>query len=376
MIRNKVLCFLVLILLISCKHEINFEKRIHVIMNLTDKYDDLWLFTLTNYLIGVDSNTAETKLCVELPVGIEAPVFVNNKFYVSETNVFGWKNRAGVIVLDSNLKFQKEIEAYPNIKKTSVYNDFLFCDCMSWDLNGNSGFSIIDLKSDTLVFKYNQLPDLIVNQNNACWGYNGKVYLGTEYETNLETPFSITIVNTNPLEIIERTEMFSSDFPFGERTSVLVNKNQLWVCYRFKDYICVYDLDTNKKIASIDLRNFIPETINEPFEQIWDSNGHTREWNNFNLLHQNVYDGVYYSVITNYGGTENGAPFLNAILGINTSTFQLCFLTRFDEDLQNFDEYRFSANNKDIIFLRKFNHIYEYSISQEKLLNELIVFEK
>ena len=325
--------------------------------------------------MGVDKGTAETKFVVEFPVGIDAPIVSNDKIYVGETDIFGWKNRAGVLILDKDLNFVKEIGTYPNIKDSSVYNGYMFCNCMSWDRNGMSGFSVIDLKTDTLALTA-RIPDMVVNEHETCWGYNGKVYLGTEFKGNLQYPFSVTVVNTEPLEVTERTEVYSEVFPYGERTSVLLNENQIWSCYRFKEYICVYNLDTDERIATIDLRNFIPETANEPFEQILDEHGFPSEWNCFNLLHQKVVDGVYYSIITNYGILDEGEPELNAIFGIDTKTFELCFLERIDADLANFSDYRFSESDKDIIFLRKFNIIYKYSVSKHDFVDEIVVFDK
>lgn len=368
------LFYLVILFLFSA---CSFESKITTIHQNKADINNLWLFTLTNYLVGVDPDTIETKVVVEFPVGIEAPIVANNKIYLGETNIFGWRNnRAGVIVLDENFQFQKEIKTVPNIARLSVYDNLLFTDCMSFGYGGTSAFSVIDLTSDELVYEYYELPFMITNSKNSCWGYDGKVYLGIRAKAWDKNSCNVTVVNTNPIEVLETTEIYTTDFPEFEETSVLVNKNQLWVCYRNKEYICVYDLDTNEKITSIDLRKYVPELESEPFEHVLGDDGHPTEWNDYALDVARIMDGVYYSTIYNYGIIAENEIVLNAIIGIDTETFEVKRIIRLNTNLSSIYEYKFSKENSDIVFLRCFNEIYAYSISTGELINEYVVFEK
>lgn len=374
--------FLPLLFLTSCKHKVDFTKDIQVITKYEGDLNDLWLFTLDYYLVGVDLETCETKLVVKLPVGVEHPIVYNNKVYLGEHRIFGWEhNRDGVLILDSNMEFVKEITTVPNITRMSVYKDYLFTNCFAWNEEGNSAFAVIDLRTDELALEYEYLTNDVTNAKQTCWGYNDKVYLGLDYYPDFTKPYLVTIVNTNPLEVIETTDVYTNDFPTHEFIRTVVNDNQLWVIFRYKDYITVYDLDTNEKIASIDLRKVFPEVENEPFEHILNEQGFCEEYNYMEISHPRIIDGMFYAKISNH--YVNNEPRFNAFFGIDTSTFEVTKKYRVNNPVETYrlpinfiEEYQFSKADPDIIFCRDFNHIYEFSISQEKFIADHIVYEE
>ena len=284
----KKLFFLIIALttvLVSCEKKVDLSLQYEVLKSEAEP-KDLWLFTMSNHLLGIDPVTFEEKLNVKFNYSLSNPLYINEKIYVGErtsvhtalqSSIWGYN----IICLNNDLTLNTEITVHPNTYSISINGDYLVADTACYGIDEEkglySGFSVVDLKTSECIYKNESLNDMICNIG-GCWSYKNRLFLGTYPSRANNDPFAVTIYNLDTKEFEAlNSNIFTSHADEEnlkwENAFVILNDNKLWINYYFYHTICVYDLNTYdpekqtcKRIAKIDLcKDYnIQELSNEP----------------------------------------------------------------------------------------------------------------
>ena len=388
--------------LVSCGKKVDLSLQYEVIKSEAAP-EDLWLFTMSNHLLGIDPITFEEKLDIKFNYYVSSPHYINDKIYLAEqTNVHSNLGSSiwgyNVICLNKDLTLNCEIPVHPNTWNISKNGDFLVTDtyCYGFDDDTGkpfSGFTIIDLKTNKCIYKNETLSEIICNAGEK-WSYKNRLFLGTYSLISFKQPFAVSIYNldTQKFEALN-SRIFSSHSDEEnlkwEYAFININDNQLWITYYFYHTICVYDLDTYdpvnqtcERIAKIDLKKDynIPELANEPepddieynFENSLKIGGTGGQ---YRMTSGQFINGKYHVVLRKKHNEETQG--LNAIFVIDPDTFELEKQIKIDDFFAGVDEMKYSLIDEGVLVIRRYeNSIESYDVNTGELLYEKIVFQQ
>lgn len=363
----------------SCKK--NPDNLTYTIIKNEANLTDLWLFTLENHLIGVNPQTLERELDVKFNYTVSSPTIINDKLYLGEMSRGNGNFGNHVLCLNKNLKLKEEIPVLPNIWNLYKADNYMIADSWCYYDDMNAGFSVIDLNTNKTVLTYDTLSEVMCNKGQNC-SYNDRLYIGSFQQSVNNKPFSVSIFDAKTLQPVEEnsSRFCSKDDEYADwaYTNILINNNQLWIVYFYYHLICVYDLDTNERIARINLKTDynIPELINEPEAIILDDNNQVTEEStpHYVLRLPQFINGKFHILLREE--YQDYGPTLNDILIINPATFALEKEIRLNKDLPGASEIKYSPVNSDSILVRSFNVIDEFSMEAGELINSVIVLNK
>ena len=369
--KNFLFLFILLFVFTSCREKKDIELKYKVILN-KESPENLLLYTTGEYLFGVDPLTFDVKLSVKFNYSLSKALYINEKIYLSTTSheksipgssIWGYN----IICLNKDLSLNCEIPIHPNTPDMVQHNNYLVTNTYCYDSTGHSGFTIVDLNKDECIYKCESLNDIVCNVGNS-WGYKDKLYLAN-YPFADTRPFSISIFDLNKMDFEEQhsAKFCSKPDEFTEEyASVLIHNNQLWINYYFKEVICVYDLDTYERIKRIDLKkDYDISALENESDDV--------DFALYRMYDETVIDGKYHVILREeYQPNE---PTYNAILIIDTQTFELEKELRVNEYLGEINEIFYHDNKPNSIYVRLFDSaFYEFDLSSGKLINQFVVF--
>ena len=359
-------CFL-LTFFTSCDIQLkrNHNDPLNIVVQKTHPSpENLWLYTSGRYLIGVNPSTLEPELVAKFNFYLSNPLYINGKFYValsSGLDFTDWAYR--IVCLNKDLTLNCRIPVHPNTTRIVQHVNYLVSDSACYNAYGQSGFAITDLTTNQPIFKCESLNEMISNVGDI-WGYKNKLYLANYPRGN--TPFSISIFDLDKMDFEEKhSSKFCSkpdELPH-EYTSILINNNQLWINYYFDSVICVYDLDTNERLARIDLKQFFPEFSDK-------NNIFSTEYDSFKngMSAPKFIDGKFHVLFRKEYQHEDTYSYLNSLLIINPETFELEKELRLKENIIVPNEIIYPVSKDNSILLRTYGTFYKFDLTTGELL--------
>jgi len=368
--KNKYIFLLILFTLFtSCREKIDLTLKYKILKN-EESPENLKLYTLYEYLFGVDPETFEVKLEVKFNYELSKAIYINDKIYLSTAthaqsipgnSIWGYK----LICLNKDLSLNCEIPVHPNTTDMTQYGNYLVTNTYCYTGDGHSGFTIVDLTTNECIYKCENLNE-IINNDSQTWGYKNKLYLGNYPFADMR-PFSISIFDLDKMDFEEQhSAKFCSkddEYPW-EYSSIYIYNNQLWINYYFAEVICVYDLDTYERLARIDLKEDykLPILANE-----------SKTEGKYRMYNTAVIDGKYHVILReDYQPDE---PTYNAFLIIDTQTFELEKELKVGEYLGSINEIFYRENEPNSIYVRIYDSAYyKFDLTTGELLDEFIIY--
>ena len=127
--KKKYIFLLILFMLFnSCREKIDLTLKYKILKN-EESPENLKLYTLYEYLFGVDPETFEVKLEVKFNYELSKALYINDKIYLSTAthaqsipgnSIWGYK----LICLNKDLSLNCEIPIHPNTPMSSVHPEF------------------------------------------------------------------------------------------------------------------------------------------------------------------------------------------------------------------------------------------------------------